>query len=263
MVSLDTKISPLHTTNVFRNRNMVNPRSLTHLYPHPLLLGPKRRCQMHEFCSKMVQRRYNQYPHRFYPLEHPYAVSQRSQSTLPSKSRIDSCVCSWRLVSKPIHHRSARLWYTNQSQSVCLVSIARLGPLYIIATTNDVSLHNGPAAFLSSMEVNVGIICASLPSLRAITLRTCSRRHSHQATSTHHSHSEWWRVGKNDDIELEGGQRQNMCISGSAITKSVSIQMETQERRGSRKSSIWSLGGFSGGIFDGGLAKAHIRSSIQ
>ncbi|KAI4845563.1 hypothetical protein E4T44_05545 [Aureobasidium sp. EXF-8845] len=147
---------------------------------------------------------------------------------------------------------------------VCLVSVARLGPLYIIATTNDVSLHNGPAAFLSSMEVNVGIICASLPSLRAITLRTCSRRHSQQAASTHHSRLGWWRIGKrNDDIELEGGQRKDLSVSGSAITKSVSIQMETQERRGSRKSSVWSLGGFSGGIFDGGLAKAHIRSSIR
>ncbi|KEQ60632.1 uncharacterized protein M437DRAFT_27966, partial [Aureobasidium melanogenum CBS 110374] len=49
---------------------------------------------------------------------------------------------------------------------VCVVSIARLAPLYVIATHADVSKHNGPAAFLSSMEVNVGIICASLPSLR-------------------------------------------------------------------------------------------------
>jgi hypothetical protein len=53
-----------------------------------------------------------------------------------------------------------------------------------------------------------------------------------------------------------------MSNSGSAITKMVSIQMETSERRGSRKWSIWSLGK-GGGIFDGGLAKAHIRSSIH
>jgi hypothetical protein len=53
-----------------------------------------------------------------------------------------------------------------------------------------------------------------------------------------------------------------MSNSGSAITKMVSIQMETQERRGSRKWSVWSLGK-NGGIFDGGLAKAHIRSSIH
>jgi hypothetical protein len=82
-----------------KNRNMVNPRSLTHLHPHPLLLGYEGRCQMHELCSKMVQRRCSQYPHRFYPLEYPYAISQRPQSTLPSKSRVDSCVCSRRLVS--------------------------------------------------------------------------------------------------------------------------------------------------------------------
>ncbi|KAI4761124.1 hypothetical protein E4T52_01887 [Aureobasidium sp. EXF-3400] len=146
---------------------------------------------------------------------------------------------------------------------VCLVSIARLGPLYIIATTNDVSLHNGPAAFLSSMEVNVAIICASLPSLRAITLRTCSRRTSqrHQPTSIHHSHSGWWQFDRrNDDVGLEGGQRHD---SGSAITKSVTIEMSTRERRESRKSSVWSLP-FIGGIFDGGVnVKAHIKSSIR
>ncbi|KAI5274456.1 hypothetical protein E4T47_02638 [Aureobasidium subglaciale] len=142
---------------------------------------------------------------------------------------------------------------------VCLVSMARLGPLYVISNTQDVSKHNGPAAFLSSMEVNVGIICASLPSLRAITLRTCSRRSSHRQ-SERINHAGWWRFGKrNDNIELEEGHRQNESGSGSAITKVVSIKMDTQERRESgRKLSIWST--HNGGIFDGGAAKAWIRS---
>ncbi|KEQ98823.1 hypothetical protein AUEXF2481DRAFT_1655 [Aureobasidium subglaciale EXF-2481] len=142
---------------------------------------------------------------------------------------------------------------------VCLVSMARLGPLYVISNTQDVSKHNGPAAFLSSMEVNVGIICASLPSLRAITLRTCSRRSSHpQPERT--NHAGWWQFDKrNDNIELEEGHRQNESGSGSAITKVVSIKMDTQERRESgRKLSIWST--HNGGIFDGGAAKAWIRS---
>ncbi|KAI4725042.1 hypothetical protein E4T49_07178 [Aureobasidium sp. EXF-10728] len=148
---------------------------------------------------------------------------------------------------------------------VCLVSIARLGPLYIIATNSDVSKYNGPAALLSSMEVNVGIICASLPSLRAITLRTCSRNsHRHPAPSRH-SHSGWWRFGKrNDNVELEAGSNQDLSNEGSAITKMVSIKMDTQERRDSKKLSIWSInGGGGGGIFDGGAVKAYIRSDIQ
>ncbi|KAI4720419.1 hypothetical protein E4T48_03322 [Aureobasidium sp. EXF-10727] len=142
-----------------------------------------------------------------------------------------------------------------------------LGPLYIIATNSDVSKYNGPAALLSSMEVNVGIICASLPSLRAITLRTCSRRNSnrHPAPSSRHSHSGWWRFGKrNDNVELEAGSNQDLSNEGSAITKMVSIKMDTQERRDSKKLSIWSInGGGGGGIFDGGAAKAYIRSDIQ
>ncbi|KAK6001408.1 hypothetical protein QM012_002739 [Aureobasidium pullulans] len=144
---------------------------------------------------------------------------------------------------------------------VCLVSIARLGPLYVIASDADVSRHNGPAAFLSSMEVNVGIICASLPSLRAITLRTCSRRNTnHQSTSQHHSHSGWWRFGrKNDNIELEAGPKQDMSHTGSAITKIISVN---QERKDARKVSIWSLDG--GGIFAGaGISKAHIQSNAK
>ena len=227
---------------------------------------------MYESRSEMVQRRHCQHHHRPDTLEYTNALSQRSQSTPPPESRPDSCLCSGRSVSErtQLSHtkRSCEaLLTTTHAKSVCLVSIARLGPLYIIATTNDVSLHNGPAAFLSSMEVNVAIICASLPSLRAITLRTWSQRHSHhhqQPTSTHHSHSGWWRFGRqNDDIELEGGQRQDLNDSGSAITKSVTIEMSTKERRGSRKSSIWSLP-FHGGIFDGGIVtKAHIKSSIR
>ncbi|KAI5207910.1 hypothetical protein E4T39_01681 [Aureobasidium subglaciale] len=142
---------------------------------------------------------------------------------------------------------------------VCLVSMARLGPLYVIADTQDVSKHNGPAAFLSSMEVSVGIICASLPSLRAITLRTCSRRSSHRQPQRV-NHAKWWRFGKrNGDIELGEVHFQSESGSGSAITKIVSFKLDTQERRGSgRKLSIWST--HNGGIFDGGAAKAWIRS---
>lgn len=147
--------------------------------------------------------------------------------------------------------------------SVCLVSIARLGPLYIISTNTDVSKHDGGAAVLSSMEVNVGIICASLPSLRAITIRTCSRRNTHRRSmSARHSHPGWWRFGKNNDnIDPEAGPKQEMSNSGSAITKIVSI---TQDRKDARKVSQWSLGG-GGGIFDGGAgaSRAYIRSDVQ
>lgn len=146
--------------------------------------------------------------------------------------------------------------------SVCLVSIARLGPLYIISTNTDVSKHNGGAALLSSMEVNVGIICASLPSLRAITLRTWSRTTHRQSMSARQSHPEWWRFGRRqDNIELEAGPKQELSHTGSAITKIVSI---TQDRKDARKISLWSLNNGGGGIFDGaGASKAYIRSDVQ
>lgn len=163
-------------------------------------------------------------------------------------------------MKSPLFYRKGADMLTKHINSVCLVSIARLGPLYVIATNEDVSRHNGPAAILSSMEMNVGIICASLPSLRAITLRTCSRHH--QPTSPHCSHSGWSRFGKRkDDIELGDinlgvGVRQDSGTGGSAITKIISV---SQERKDPRKLSIWSING--GGIFAGaGVSKAHISS---
>lgn len=49
---------------------------------------------------------------------------------------------------------------------VCLTSVLRLRSLYTISVSKDVTWDNGNAAAWSSLEVNVGIICASLPTLR-------------------------------------------------------------------------------------------------
>lgn len=49
---------------------------------------------------------------------------------------------------------------------VCLTSILRLKALYAISVSTDVTWDNGGAAEWSSLEVNIGIICASLPTLR-------------------------------------------------------------------------------------------------
>jgi len=51
---------------------------------------------------------------------------------------------------------------------VCLVSILRLQSLVAISNSADPSYDNPPAATWSSVETNVGIICACLPLLRPL-----------------------------------------------------------------------------------------------
>lgn len=79
---------------------MVNSRILTSLHASPLLLGWYRRRHMYEFQSKVVQRRGSQHCNRLHTFEHTYALPQKSQSTLSSKGRLDSRLCTRRIVSK-------------------------------------------------------------------------------------------------------------------------------------------------------------------
>ncbi|KAL5414765.1 hypothetical protein PMIN04_008888 [Paraphaeosphaeria minitans] len=51
---------------------------------------------------------------------------------------------------------------------VCLVSIIRLQTLVSISNSMDPTFDNPPAAMLSAIETNVGIICACLPSMRPL-----------------------------------------------------------------------------------------------
>jgi hypothetical protein len=52
--------------------------------------------------------------------------------------------------------------------SGCITSILRLHSLYIVSRSTDITWDNVGAATWSSVELNVGIVCACLPSLRPI-----------------------------------------------------------------------------------------------
>ncbi|KAF4551619.1 Hypothetical protein D9617_13g101210 [Elsinoe fawcettii] len=54
---------------------------------------------------------------------------------------------------------------------VCLTSILRLRSLYDVTKSTDLTWENGPIAYWSSVEVNVGIICACLPTLKAFAMK--------------------------------------------------------------------------------------------
>lgn len=50
----------------------------------------------------------------------------------------------------------------------CVVSLLRLQSLYAVSISHDISWDNPMAALWSNLEVNIGIICSCLP-----TLKTC------------------------------------------------------------------------------------------
>ena len=52
--------------------------------------------------------------------------------------------------------------------SGCITSILRLHSLYVVSKTTDITYDNVGAATWSSVELNVGILCACLPTLRPI-----------------------------------------------------------------------------------------------
>jgi hypothetical protein len=55
--------------------------------------------------------------------------------------------------------------------SAAIASICRLHALYILTHTTDITWDNPSTVIWSAIELNVGILCASLPTLRAFFIR--------------------------------------------------------------------------------------------
>lgn len=53
----------------------------------------------------------------------------------------------------------------------CIISILRLQSLLVFLQTTDISYHNPLAAIWSNLEVNTGIVCSCLPTLKAMVTR--------------------------------------------------------------------------------------------
>lgn len=53
----------------------------------------------------------------------------------------------------------------------CIISILRLQSLLVFLHNTDISWHNPLAAIWSSLEVNIGIVCSCLPTLKAMVSR--------------------------------------------------------------------------------------------
>ena len=97
-----------------------------------------------------------------------YARLEKSSAPEETAHRSDGCLCSWRIVSR---RSSPIIEFRLTYASVCVISIIRIPTLAQISRSPDVTYSNQPAALWSALEVNIGIICASLPSLKAAATR--------------------------------------------------------------------------------------------
>lgn len=69
------------------------------------------------------------------------------------------------------HDLFAQTLFMLTTSSTCVVSILRLQSLYVISRARDVTWENPLAAIWSSLEVNTGILCSCLPTLRSCVAR--------------------------------------------------------------------------------------------
>jgi hypothetical protein len=75
----------------------------------------------------------------------------------------------------------ANLDTNTNPRSVTIVSIIRLQALIVFAQSSNATYDNYPVSLWSTVEINVGIICASMPTLRLILVRIFPRLASHSS----------------------------------------------------------------------------------
>ncbi|USW51811.1 hypothetical protein Slin15195_G051300 [Septoria linicola] len=103
--------------------------------------------------------------------------------------------------------------------AVCVISVMRLSSLYAISVSTDVSWDNPLAAIFSSCEVNVGILCSCLPTLKGCITRYFPRLFSSASGSR--------PTGDFAGLELSGRGRKNQASCHISATRSMN--RETNE----------------------------------
>jgi hypothetical protein len=151
--------------------------------------------------------------------------------------------------------RIVRLYYSrsqtasaNSSLSGCIVSILRLHGLYAVTISTDVTYDNSPAVTWSSVELNVGIMCACVPALRPVisavfpkllstTQRGGTASNPFQASS--HSRAYYQRNDSTIELSRSGVERQESDhISFDTATKEAQIHVTQEWSIDERKSEV-------------------------
>jgi hypothetical protein len=102
----------------------------------------------------------------------------------------------------------------NSYVSAAIASVCRLYALYFISVSSDITWDSPGAVYWSAIELNVGILCASLPTLRPFLARIRPNAFSSSVGSQ--------RVGESSGNK-PGGQYYNM--EGSImVRKTIALQ---------------------------------------
>lgn len=129
---------------------------------------------------------------------------------------------------------------------MCIVSILRLRSLVAISNSSDQTYDNPPAATWSSVETNVGIICACLPLLRPLLTKYLPRafpsRHRSQYSRPNRATTYGSRGGSKalrtkDDYVLDVTKRsRDSDEDGRDIQVVTDIRVQVEEGDGGRLS---------------------------
>jgi hypothetical protein len=105
-------------------------------------------------------------------------------------------------------------WPANNDTSASIASVCRLHALYLISVSSDITWDSSASVYWSSIELNIGILCASLPTLRPFLARVWPNAFSSSIGSQ--------RVGESSGNK-SGGQYYNM--EGSImVRKTIALQ---------------------------------------
>lgn len=101
-----------------------------------------------------------------------------------------------------------------------IVSILRLQALVQFASSSNLTFDNTPTGQWSMIEINVGIICACMPSMRVLLLHIFPKRSSKQSSSGY-SRSNSDGTIRNIQRKVENGKAGN---DGIKFTQSYTVK---------------------------------------
>lgn len=122
--------------------------------------------------------------------------------------------------------------------SAAIASVCRLHALYVLTKTTDVPWDSPETTIWSTIELNIGIVCASLPTLRAFFIKIWPRAFlsSYNSKKTAIGHSKETRA---QFYNLEGTARVKKTVAVESINVSeeddeIASRSSSQPRRHER-----------------------------
>lgn len=134
----------------------------------------------------------------------------------------------------------------------CIISILRLQSLLVFLQTTDISWHNPLAAIWSSLEVNIGIVCSCLPTLKTMVSRWFPRAFSsgylHGSDNSHERRENRRGEGESSGSSNKPTDKFSFDALGRApgvehATQKTTVRSEPCERRGRNDPGCWGRGG--------------------